>query len=248
VTAGTATESTEQVWALRYRTGMSSAISVQVERGAKRVFASAIAWPGWSRSGRTEEAALEALVASAGRYAAVARRASLQFARPTSLDDIEVAARVTGGSGTDFGVPSVAPAEDDEPLAAPDLKRLTGLLRAAWTTFDVAAAAHHDAELSKGPRGGGRTLTKMIGHVLEAEEAYLHQLGNKRPRVGAAASVAMRMAAVRDAAMVALAAKAAGEPLPEPNKVKRAWSPRYFVRRSAWHALDHAWEIEDRAG
>ena len=25
------------------------------------------------------------------------------------------------------------------------------------------------------------------------------------------------------------------------------WSPRYLVRRSAWHALDHAWEIQDRA-
>ena len=25
------------------------------------------------------------------------------------------------------------------------------------------------------------------------------------------------------------------------------WSARYFVRRAAWHALDHVWEIEDRA-
>jgi hypothetical protein len=24
------------------------------------------------------------------------------------------------------------------------------------------------------------------------------------------------------------------------------WTPRYFVRRAAWHMLDHAWEIEDR--
>jgi hypothetical protein len=24
------------------------------------------------------------------------------------------------------------------------------------------------------------------------------------------------------------------------------WPVRYFVRRSAWHVLDHAWEIEDR--
>jgi hypothetical protein len=24
------------------------------------------------------------------------------------------------------------------------------------------------------------------------------------------------------------------------------WPPRYFIRRSAWHVLDHAWEIEDR--
>ncbi len=25
------------------------------------------------------------------------------------------------------------------------------------------------------------------------------------------------------------------------------WPPRYFVRRVAWHALDHVWEIGDRA-
>ena len=25
------------------------------------------------------------------------------------------------------------------------------------------------------------------------------------------------------------------------------WPPRYFVRRVAWHLLDHLWEIEDRA-
>jgi hypothetical protein len=29
--------------------------------------------------------------------------------------------------------------------------------------------------------------------------------------------------------------------------VKKTWSPRYYVRRAAWYALDHAWEIEDRA-
>ena len=26
----------------------------------------------------------------------------------------------------------------------------------------------------------------------------------------------------------------------------RRWTPRYAARRMAWHALDHAWEIEDR--
>jgi hypothetical protein len=26
----------------------------------------------------------------------------------------------------------------------------------------------------------------------------------------------------------------------------RKWTPRYAARRIAWHALDHAWEIEDR--
>ena len=27
----------------------------------------------------------------------------------------------------------------------------------------------------------------------------------------------------------------------------KRWSARYFVRRAAWHVLDHAWEIEDRS-
>jgi len=26
----------------------------------------------------------------------------------------------------------------------------------------------------------------------------------------------------------------------------RIWTLRFFVRRVAWHVLDHAWEIEDR--
>jgi hypothetical protein len=26
----------------------------------------------------------------------------------------------------------------------------------------------------------------------------------------------------------------------------KLWTPRFFVRRVAWHLLDHAWEIEDR--
>ena len=38
-----------------------------------------------------------------------------------------------------------------------------------------------------------------------------------------------------------------GKPLPDPRTTKRPWSPRYAVRRAAWHVLDHAWEIEDRA-
>jgi len=45
-------------------TGM---IRVVVEGGAKRVFASAVDWPGWARSGRDEAAALEALLAYAPR-------------------------------------------------------------------------------------------------------------------------------------------------------------------------------------
>ena len=82
----------------------------------------------------------------------------------------------------------------------------------------------------------------MTAHVLEAEVAYLGALGSKPPK-GAAKD---EMAAVRKAALATLDAVANGRPVDNPRNTLHPWSPRYFVRRSAWHALDHAWEIEDR--
>jgi hypothetical protein len=53
---------------------------------------------------------------------------------------------------------------------------------------------------------------------------------------------------IQKAFIAAARARAHGE-LPDqgPRGGKR-WPARYAIRRSAWHALDHAWEIEDRAG
>jgi hypothetical protein len=85
----------------------------------------------------------------------------------------------------------------------------------------------------------------MTTHVLEAEEAYLHQLGRRRPKPPKP-DVQARLKEVRAAALEALEARARGDDPPDPNAVHKRWNPRYFVRRSAWHALDHAWELEDR--
>jgi hypothetical protein len=215
-------------------------IKVALEVGSKRTFAVALDWPGWARSGKTEDEALARLEEYARRYASAVGEKSLR--EPVELD---VAERLEGGSGTDFGVPSVAPAIDGEPLTAADTKRLLRLLEAAWRTFDGAAAAAAGRTLRLGPRGGGRNLEKMTGHVLEAEEAYLHQLGQKRPPASSE-ELGRRMAQVRRATLVVLAARSRGEEPPDPNQVRRRWTPRYHVRRSAWHALDHAWELEDR--
>ena len=174
-------------------------------------------------------------------------RAGVAFDAPSAVGDLRVVERLKGGSGTDFGIPSLPPATDGEPMPAAELKRQRAILEAAWATFDEAAQAAAGLELRKGPRGGGRTMTTIVTHVLEAEEAYRHQLGSKRPKVPSGASVATRMAAERASALAALELRARDEPLPDPNRVRKPWTPRYFVRRSAWHALDHAWEIEDRA-
>jgi hypothetical protein len=226
---------------------MVRSIDVYLERGEKRVFAVAVDWPGWSRSGRDEDEALEALVAYGERYARVAKRASVPFTAPTTVAQLKVGDTLKGGGGTDFGVPGVVSTADERRVTPRDLTRLRSLLEASWATFDEAARTAKGVKLSTGPRGGGRSLTKMIGHVLDAEHAYLGELGMRKyePPSG---SVAKRMDAVRQAEVTMLAAVVGGEtPVPGPRRTKPFWTPRYFARRSAWHALDHAWELEDRA-
>ena len=79
------------------------ATQVCVETGTKKVFAVALDWPGWARSGKTEEEALEALRAYADRYAPVVQAAGLAF--PASAKTLRVTEHIEGGASTDFGIP-----------------------------------------------------------------------------------------------------------------------------------------------
>ena len=81
------------------------------------MFASALDWPGWCRSGRTEQQALEALAKYAGRYAVVGTAAgfSLAAAETAHFDVVE---RVPGNVTTDVGAPAVIAAAEREPLDA----------------------------------------------------------------------------------------------------------------------------------
>lgn len=216
------------------------ALRVVVEATPKRVFASALDWPGWSRGAKTEDEAIRALLDYADRYAAVARRARIRFDPPATLRGVSVVERMDGGASTEFGIPSLPAANEAQALDARDLKRLIALLRAAWSEFDAAAKKAHGVSLRLGPRGGGRQVPKMVEHVREAEGAYVAQLGSKMPGSSS-------MVELRQAFLAALRARATGEEPPNPNKVRKRWEPRYAVRRSAWHALDHAWEIQDRS-
>jgi hypothetical protein len=219
-------------------------LRVYLERGDKRTFACALDWPGWSRSGRGDEEAIQALVDYAPRYAKVAKRAGLTLDPLPKGHGIEIVQALKGGAGTDFGVPSEAPAQDTRPLSGKELERHRSLLTASWKAFDAAARAAKGKTLRLGPRGGGRNLAKMTGHVLEAEVAYLGALGS---RLAKPVRGQDEMAHVRKQALETLQAVVDKKPIANPRNTKNPWKPRYFVRRSAWHALDHAWEIEDRA-
>jgi len=224
-------------------------IDVSLEAGGARVFACALDWPGWCRSGKTDDGALAALVDYGPRYAA-AIGPEEGFTPPSSVDELKVVERLKGGGGTDFGIPSHEAAADQRPVDEGELDRLGRLLSAGWAAFDSAAARAAGHELRKGPRGGGRDLGKIVHHVLEAEEAYLRSIGGSTRSAGSAElEVASRMDVVRNLAMETMSDRARGVPLPDnARRARTIWTVRYFARRSAWHALDHAWEIEDRVG
>ena len=214
---------------------MAARLRVAIEAGDKKMFASAFDWPGWSRSAKTQEAAIDTLLAYAARYGPVVERAGLDF--PTSFE-VEVAEEVGGGSGTDFGVPSfLTHAPDARPLDETEAASLAAIVEAAWATFDDVAAAA-PAELRKGPRGGGRDRDKMVAHVDEADSYYAREIGIRVPAPKSRADTE----ALREAMLDVLRQPSDGSPLAD-----RRWTSRYAARRIAWHALDHAWEIEDRS-
>ncbi len=218
----------------------SSSIAVTVEAAPKKAFATAVDWPGWSRSGKTEDLAVEALVAVAPRYAVVAREAG--EALPPEADDlegIEVVERTGGGSGTEFGVPSAIGDLDRRPVTAEEAARLARFVEAAWAVLDRVAASA-PAELRKGPRGGGRDRDKMIGHVAEADWYYAREIGVRRKHPDPTDRAPVE--ALRAAMLEVLREPSDGSPL-----AGRKWTTRYAARRIAWHALDHAWEMEDRS-
>jgi hypothetical protein len=214
-------------------------IRVVLEVAPKRTFASAIDWPGWSRSGRSESDALDALVAAADRYAAVVAYAGLTLPAKRRLEDLTIVERVRGGSTTEFGAPGEPAAAEADPVGAAELERLSGILQAAWAAFDAAAGSAAGRGLRTGPRGGGRRADKIAEHVLDAERAYLSKLGSRAPSESGPEPM-------RAAVLAALTARVRGEAPPDPARTRVLWPPRYAVRRIAWHTLDHAWEIEDR--
>jgi len=216
---------------------VTTRIAVAVEEMPKKTFASAIDWPGWSRSGKTVPGALEAIAAYAARYAVVARAAGEAF--PTDGIEVEVFETSGGGGGTEFGVPSLVTEADRRPTTSAEADRLARLVAAAWARLDDVVSGVPE-ELRKGPRGGGRNTSKIVEHTLAADHAYAREMGLKLPAPvpGDAASIRH----VRDAIHEVLRRPSDGTPIAD-----RRWTARYAAHRIAWHSLDHAWEIEDRS-
>jgi len=212
-----------------------------VQRGpkGKKAVAFAVDWPGWSRGAKTPEAALELLESYHERYRPVALMAGMG----PELDDaggLDVVEERVGTPSTDFWGISFSPADvEHEPMGAGELDRNLALLRGCWGFFD-AVAARVSAEMRKGPRGGGRDRDEIIRHTIRTEsEDFAKRVGLRVPENGALTQKGLRE--YRKAYIAAMRAYNAGE-----GTRMRSWNLPFLIRHSAFHTMDHAWEMEDK--
>jgi hypothetical protein len=221
---------------------MNARLRVLIEEApkGKRWVAIAGDWPGLERNGKSEDEAVQKLRAYIPRYLAVAKRARLG-AELERQRDVKVVARHTGTGSTDFWGISFAPsAEDREQGDDAVFERRLSLLRAAWAEFDEVAG-RVSPELRLGVRGGGRSRDEIVGHVLRVESGdFARRVNVQEPAEWQELLPAKGRAKHRDAFVDAMRGwRAENRPLGK-------WTVPYLLRHTAYHVLDHAWEMEDR--
>ena len=216
-------------------------IRTVVERGpkGKKAVAFAVDWPGWSRGAKTPELALATLDAYRERYRPIAHAAGLakEFDAAGRLKVIED--RIGTGS-TDFWAISFSPSSPErKPLSGAELDRKLDLLQACWAFFDDVAR-RVSPEMRKGPRGDGRDRDRIIAHTIRTESEYFaKQVGLRIPE--GSALTRRGLTAYRKKYVAAIRAYEGGT-----VRRMRSWTLPFLIRHSAFHVLDHAWEMEDK--
>jgi hypothetical protein len=219
---------------------MSNDLRVTVEIGPKAKKAAAVAadWPGLERGGKTARAAIEALQEYIPRYRPVAALAGAD-AEFAAVADIDVVEEYTGPGSTDFwGISFGFSGIDRERMPDDAVERQLALMRACWTYFD-GVRGRVSAEMRKGPRGGGRTRDVIVRHVVANEQDWGKKVGIRTPE-GAVVTGDDELKAWRDAYCTAIRTFHAGD------KAARTWPLRYLIRHTAYHVMDHTWEMEDK--
>jgi hypothetical protein len=220
--------------------GVTGTLRVTVEVGpkAKKFVAVAPDWPGLERGASSEEDAVERLRLYLPRYARVATLARMGRAF-ADVSDLDVDEQYPGTGSTDFwGISFAFSGIDRQPMTEVELGRQLRLMCACWTYFD-GVRARVSPHMAKGPRGGGRDRDEIVRHVLAAEQDWAKKVG-LRVADGDVVTDEPGLTNYRKAYCESIRAKhAAGEPA-------RGWPLRYLVRHTAYHTMDHAWEMEDK--
>jgi len=218
---------------------MANRIRVTLETGpkGKKVAAVAPDWPGLERGAKTGEEAIEKLRAYLPRYSRVAKLASLD-AEFDASEGVDVVEQYPGTGSTDFwGISFAFSSIDRQGMSADELDRELRLMQACWAFFDDVRG-RVSAELRKGPRGGGRDRDRIVLHLFANEQDWAKGLGVVTP--DDAMLTAEGMKAHRDAYCQAI------RDYHSQGKIAGKWPLRYLIRHTAFHTMDHAWEMEDK--
>lgn len=217
-------------------------VTLEIGPKGKKVVAVAPDWPGLERGAKTGEAAIERLRAYLPRYAPVVGRAGMdaEFAGAgTTMDIIE---EYPGTGSTDFwGISFAFSGIDRTAMSDSEMARQLTLMQACWAFFDEVRS-RVSAELETGPRGGGRQRDRIVRHVVRTEqEDWGRKLGLHVPELPEGVlPTDVELKARRDAYRTAI------QTFNADGKMARTWPLRYLIRHTAYHTLDHTWEMEDR--
>jgi hypothetical protein len=212
-------------------------VTLEIGPKGKKVVAVAPDWPGLARGATTEAAAIERLLAYVPRYAPVTKLAGMAAALAT-ITGADVIEHYPGTGSTDFwGISFAFSSIDRQAMSGEALARELTLMRACWTFFDDVRS-RVSPEMRRGPRGGGRDRDHIVRHTFAAEQDWAKKLGVLTPQDAMLTGEGLR--AHRDAYCHAIRA------LHAQGKMARTWPLRYLIRHTAFHTLDHAWEMEDK--
>lgn len=212
-------------------------VMLEIGPKGKKLVAVAPDWPGLERGAKTEEAAIDRLQSYLPRYAPVAKLAGMdaEFAAITTVDVVE---HYPGTGSTDFwGISFAFSNIDKQALSSETLERELTLMQACWAFFDLVRF-RVSAEMQKGPRGGGRDRDHIVRHILANEMDWATKLGLPNLFSDPLTEEAIRThraaycKAIRD--------------FHAEGKMARNWPLQYLIRHTAYHTLDHAWEMEDK--
>jgi hypothetical protein len=94
--------------------------------------------------------------------------------------------------------------------------------------------------MQRGPRGGGRDRDTIVRHTVRTEsEDFAKRLGLRIPERSVLAPGALE--SYREQYVARMREYNAGE-----GKRMRSWNLPFLIRHSAFHTMDHAWEMEDK--
>lgn len=218
---------------------MSHPLQVLLEVGpkGKKFVAVAPDWTGLERGAKTEEAAATVLLPYIPRYAPVARLAGLGE-EYSDITDIDVAGTYPGVGSTDFwGISFGFSDFDHAEMSDAEFERELSLMQAGWAFFDEVRS-RVSAELAKGPRGSDKTRDQVVRHTIYAEFDMAKKVGVPAPEPFPPSEEQLQAYREDYVSRIRL--------FHAEGKSARKWPLRYLIRHTAYHTINHAWEMEDK--